>query len=117
MDIIFIKNLEISTKVGVTEKERGVKQTVIVDLYIYRDLKPAGLSDNPRKTSSYSKIRDGAIEFVSKGEFKLLESIAEGLANVLLEKKAISKVKVRIRKKRHESYPSLGIEIVRTRNE
>ena len=39
-------------RVGITEKERGRRQAVIVDLYIFRDLTEAGISDDPDKTSS-----------------------------------------------------------------
>jgi dihydroneopterin aldolase len=116
VDKIFIKNLAVSCRVGITEKERGRRQAVIVDLYIFRDLKEAGISDDPDKTSSYSEIRENIFDFVSKGEFKLLESIAEGIASLLLGKTIVMKVKVRVRKKRYATSPSIGIEITRTRH-
>ena len=116
MDKIFIKNLEIETIVGITEKEKANMQTVIVDLYLFRDLASAGTSDDPRKTSSYSKIRDSVQKFVSGGRFNLCEGIAEGTATLLLKNPAVKEVRIRVRKKKYASQPSIGVEITRTRN-
>jgi 7,8-dihydroneopterin aldolase/epimerase/oxygenase len=116
VDKIFIDNLVIPCRVGITEKERSRRQALLVDLYVFRDLKDAGISDDPEKTSSYSEISENVFSFVSKGEFKLLESIAEGISSLLLKNPLVVKVKVRVRKKKYSSIPSIGIEITRTRH-
>jgi FolB domain-containing protein len=116
VDKIFIKNLEIETTVGITEKERSQRQAVLLDLYVFRDLAIAGATDDPRKTSSYTKIRDSVQTFVSSGEFNLCEGIAEGVASLLLKKPLVKKVKVRVRKKKYSLEPSIGVEITRMRN-
>jgi 7,8-dihydroneopterin aldolase/epimerase/oxygenase len=117
LDKIFIKNLIVPVIVGITEKERSTKQLIIVDIYLYRDLKDAGTSDDPKRTLSYSKIRDSVIDFVSSNKFKLVEGVAEGIASLLLKNKAVEKVKVRVRKEKYADHPSIGVEIVRARNE
>ena len=116
MDKIFIENLVVPCRVGITEKERGRRQAVIVDLYIFRDLREAGITDDPDKTSSYAEIRENVFDFVSRGELRLLESIAEGIASLLLENTVVMKVKIRVRKKKYAMSPSIGIEIMRTRH-
>jgi FolB domain-containing protein len=116
MDKIFIENLVVPCRVGITEKERERRQAVIIDLYIFRDLMDAGISDNPGKTSSYTEIREDVFALVSKGEFKLLESLAEAIASLLLENSIVAKVKVRVRKKKYATSPGIGVEITRNQH-
>ena len=116
MDKIFIENLALPCRVGITKKERKRRQAVIVDLYLFRDLGEAGISDDPDKTLSYSEVREKVSNFVSKGEFKLLEGIAEGVASLLLANDFVMKVKVRVRKRKYATSPRIGIEITRVRH-
>ncbi|MBI3858968.1 MAG: dihydroneopterin aldolase [Thaumarchaeota archaeon] len=115
-DKIFIKNLVVPCRVGVPEMERSRRQHVIVDLYVFRDLRGAGIADDLGKTVSYSEVRQKIFDFVSTGEFRLLESIAEGIASLLLESSAVTKVKVRVSKKKYAKSPNIGIEITRTQH-
>ena len=115
-DGIFIKNLVVRCRVGVHEKERGRRQDVIVDVYISHDLREAGIADDLGKTVSYSEVRQKIVEFVSGGEFRLLESIAEGIASLLLRSSEATKVKVRVRKKKYAKSPNIGIEITRVQH-
>jgi dihydroneopterin aldolase len=115
LDKIFIKNLFVPVVVGITERERSTKQLVIIDIFVFRDLKEAGTLDDPKRTSSYSKIRNSVFDFVSNNKFKLVEGIAEGTASLLLKNRSITKVKVRVRKEKYANLPSVGIEITRTR--
>jgi FolB domain-containing protein len=114
LDKIFIRDLLVQTRVGITEKERRRKQGVIIDIFIFRDLSPAGTTDDPEKTLSYSQINDDVLDYVSNGEFKLLEGMAEGIASILLKNRAVMKVRVKVRKKKYTARPSIGIEITRT---
>ena len=101
---------------GITENERRRKQAVIIDIFIFRNLSEAGTTDDPEKTLSYSQINDDVLDFVSNGEFKLLEGMADGIASILLKNRTVMKVKVRVRKRKYSVHPSIGIEIVRTRH-
>jgi len=116
MDKIFIENLVVPCHVGLSEAERRRRQVVILDLYIFRDLSEAGKLDDPRKTTSYSEIRNQVFDFVSKGKFQLLEAISEGVASLLLENSSVVKTRVRIRKKKYSTTPKIGVEILRKRN-
>jgi 7,8-dihydroneopterin aldolase/epimerase/oxygenase len=117
MDRIFIKNLSLEARVGVSERERTQSQTILVDVSVFCDLKRAGDSDNPSMTLSYSKLKNEIADFVSSREFRLVEGIAEGIALLVLQKKrrALSptKVRVRVRKKKYSFDPGIGVEITR----
>ncbi len=90
---------------GITEKERRRKQVVIIDIFVFRNLSEAGTTDDPEKTLNYSQINDDVLDFVSNGEFKLLEGLADGIASILLKNLTVMKVKVRIRKEKVHGSP------------
>jgi len=112
-DKIFIKNFRIPCKIGILEEERGKEQEVIVDVEIFRELREAGITDDIKKTVSYSEIRQKIYDTVSCGESKLLETVAQKIASLLLEDIETWKVTVRVRKKKYDHDPQIGIEITR----
>jgi len=112
-DRIFIKNLVLPCKVGLSERERRRKQDVIVDVEIFRDLREAGITDDISKTVSYSEVTREISKLVAGCESKLLESIAQNIASLLLEDSETRKVTVRVRKKKFGRNPLIGIEITR----
>ncbi len=113
MDKVFVKNLFVPCKVGVTDEERLKKQNVIVDIEVCCDLYQAGTTDDLSKSISYSDIQEKTINFVTSGEFKLLESVAEGVASLILKNSLTSKVIVSIKKEKYANEPMMGIEISR----
>ena len=116
MDKVFVKNLVVPCKVGVTQEERLKKQNVIVEIEVFCDLRSAGDIDDLSKSISYVEIQEKVIEAVNNGEFKLLESVAETVASLILKIPLASKVVVSVRKQKYSKEPSMGIEISRERH-
>ena len=116
MDKIFVKNLVVSCRVGVTREERAKKQKVVVDIDVFCDLSQAGTMDDLNKSISYSEIQEKITDFITKGDFKLLESIAEGIATMCLQNPLASKVIVSVKKEKYVEKPIMGIEISRDRH-
>jgi 7,8-dihydroneopterin aldolase/epimerase/oxygenase len=114
-DRIFIDNLRVKSKTGITEAERREPQEVLLDVSLYVSTRAAGASDDVRDSLDYWVAVKRISDFVSNGEFGLLESMAERLAGLLLEEFPIEKVSVRIRKAKFAGEPSIGVEIVRER--
>lgn len=112
-DKIFIKNLTIPCKIGILEEERSRAQEIIVDAVIFHDLREAGITDDINKTVSYSEIRQKIFDTVSRGEYRLLETVAQKTAALLLQDTETWKVTVRVRKKKYNQDPIIGIEITR----
>jgi 7,8-dihydroneopterin aldolase/epimerase/oxygenase len=115
-DKIFIKNLILPCKVGITEEERVKKQNVIFDIEIFCDLNRAGSTDDVDQTIDYYATKDNIAAMVTKGEFKLLESLAENVASIVLKKIQVSSVSVAVKKEKYSQNPVLGIEISRDRH-
>lgn len=115
-DKVFVKNLVLSCKVGVTSEERSMKQNVIIDIEVFCDLVHAGVEDDLSKSINYFAVQERVTEFVTNGEFKLLESLAEGVASLILKNSLVSKVTVLVKKEKYAKEPIMGIEISRDRH-
>lgn len=85
MDIVYIKQLEIETVIGVFDWERKIRQKVCLDLELATDIRKAGESDDLKDTLDYKAISKRLVEFVENSEFLLIEALAEHIAAILRE--------------------------------
>lgn len=114
MDKIIITDLRASGIIGVKSPERDQPQTLLLNINLFMDLKPAGLSDNIRDTVSYSTVAKSVIARVAETQFYTLEALADNLATMLLEGFDINAVSVRIEKPEFVANTSrVGVEIHR----
>lgn len=115
-DKVFIKNLVLPCKVGVTQEERAKKQNVTVDIEILCDLSQAGKTDDITKSINYAQVQEQVMTAVTEGEFQLLERIAQTVASLILKDSLASQVTVIVKKEKYATKPGMGIEITRDRN-
>lgn len=115
VDRIFLDNLRLKCRIGITDEERRDLQDVIVDISLVVSLKRAGVSDNIGDTIDYRETMERVSKFASEREFKLLEGLAEGIADLVLKTAHVKKVTVKVRKAKYSSEPSVGVEIERSR--
>lgn len=85
MDIVFIRDLQIETVIGVYDWERRIRQTVVLDLELGTDIRRAGESDAIEDTLDYKAVAKRAMAYVEQSRFQLVETLAERLAGVLME--------------------------------
>jgi len=114
-DRIFIKNLIVLSRIGLTDRERRRKQKVVVNLEIFIDLRGAGKTDEMDRTINYKEILEKVRKIASDGEYKLLERLADEIASNLLESFAVESVDVTLRKAKYSKSPIMGIGISRNR--
>ena len=112
-DKVFVKNLILPCTIGVLEEERKTKQNIIIDLEIRTDLLNAGIADELVTTISYSEVQEKVTDLVTNGEFKLLESLAESLALLILKNRTAAQVIISVKKEKYGNKPIMGIEITR----
>lgn len=84
MDKIYIKNLELFAKHGVFPEENVLGQKFVVSAVLYTDIREAGKSDDLTKSIHYGEVSHQIREYVENHTYKLLERVAEGLAEELL---------------------------------
>jgi dihydroneopterin aldolase len=114
-DRIFIKNLSVLSRIGLTDRERQRKQKVIVDLEVFVDLRGAGKTDDMARTINYKEILERVRKIALAREYKLLEQLAEEIASSLLESFAVEHVDVTLKKAKYSKSPIIGIGISRKR--
>jgi len=115
-DKVLIKNLVLPCTIGVTKEEREKKQNVIIDIEIFCDLSQAGTTDDLTKSIDYAQVKEQVTIAVTKGEFRLLESLAQTIASLILNNSLTFKVTVAVKKEKYGKTPEMGIEITRDRN-
>jgi FolB domain-containing protein len=114
MDKIYIRDLKASTIIGTLPNERVECQEVILNIELACNLAKAGRTDALEDTIDYSAIRDAVLSYAEASSFKLLEALAEGVANICLAFAGVKSVKVAIDKpKALPSARSVAIEIER----
>jgi len=98
MDIIYIKNLRIDTVIGIFDWERKVKQTVILDIDMATDIKKAATLDDIDNTLDYKAVSKRLIAFVGGSEYKLVETLAERITEILLDEFNVPWCRLRLNK-------------------
>lgn len=98
MDIIYIKDLQLATLIGVYPEERKKRQTITLNIKIYCDLRKAGKSDNLNDTIDYKNIEDRIADTILNNEYFLIERVAELAAEICLETEGVNKVNVKVEK-------------------
>jgi 7,8-dihydroneopterin aldolase/epimerase/oxygenase len=98
IDAIHVQELELLAKIGVPDEERSVAQRLTVNLTMYPTRGLSGLNDAVENTVDYFVATRVVREFASQCECRLVETLAEGIAGVLLERFPLSAVEVEVRK-------------------
>ena len=99
MDKIEIRDLEIFANHGVFPEENVLGQKFVVSAVMYTDTRPAGLKDDLSSSINYGEVSHMITEFACKHTYKLLEALAENLAEMLLMNlPLLKKVTLRIEK-------------------
>jgi FolB domain-containing protein len=114
MDKIIITDLRATGIIGVKSPERDQPQTLLINITLFTDLKPAGLSDVIGDTVSYSTVSKSVLARVAETQFYTLEALADDLARMLLSRFCINAVTIRIEKPEFVANTSrVGVEIFR----
>lgn len=98
VDIVYIRELEIKTIIGVFDWEREQRQVVSLDLEMATDIRGAAATDSIDKALDYKAVAKRLINFVENSEFFLVETLAERIADILLEEFKVPWLKLRVGK-------------------
>lgn len=98
MDIIYLKDLRIETVIGVNDWERRIKQTIVLDLELGTDIRRASASDDIAHTLDYKAVAKRIIAFVGESRFYLVETMAERIADILLQEFQVPWCRLRLNK-------------------
>jgi dihydroneopterin aldolase len=97
-DRIFLRGLTTECIIGFIDWERRVPQTVVIDLELPCDCAHAARSDSVADTVDYKSVAKRVLAWVGASQFQLVESLAHGLAMLLLAEFPLEWVRVSINK-------------------
>ncbi|MPZ15290.1 MAG: dihydroneopterin aldolase [Chloroflexi bacterium] len=84
---------------GVLPEERSLGQRFVVDVELFTDLRPAGTSDDIKRTVNYTDIYRTVRDVVTGPPFHLIEAVAEQIAGHILEQHpTVERVVARVKK-------------------
>jgi phosphoglycolate phosphatase len=97
-ELIEIVDLEVTTRIGVPEAERAVPQTLWLDLS-FQILPPFNqLGDRVERTVDYGAVAAAVTEFAARNECRLIETLAAGIAELLVRTFPLHNVRVAVKK-------------------
>lgn len=114
-DMIHIKELILPTVVGVPDEERELPQSVSVNASIMVKNSFVGIADNLAGTVDYFAVSQAMRKVAATGERKLIETLAEDLAEVVLDFEGVAGVSLEVEKYILPNCGAVSVEIFRTR--
>jgi dihydroneopterin aldolase len=98
VDKLFLHELRVEAIIGFWEWERRVKQIVSIDLEVATDSRAAARVDSVEGALNYERLSQRVLEFVGGSEFKLVETLAEAIAEIAVREFGAPWVKVSVAK-------------------
>ena len=92
MDKIEIKKLEIFANHGVFPEENVLGQKFVISATLYTDTRKAGLTDELTASIHYGEVSHMITKFTKEHTYKLLETLAENLCQMLLQELPLLKM-------------------------
>ncbi len=114
MDRVLIRQLKIETVIGVYEWEKKIHQSLLIDIDMAWDNKPAAASDDYQHALCYETVSNRLIALITEKPIELIETVAEMTANCLMTEFDVPWVKVTVMKPGAvPSAAAVGVEIER----
>lgn len=98
MDIVFLRQLEVDTVIGIHDWEREMRQPVVLDFEMAADIRRAAQSDAIADALDYQAVAERISEFVRGSSFQLVETLAEACADIVLQEFGVPWVKLTVNK-------------------
>ncbi len=117
-DKILLNGAHFFARHGVSDDEQRTGGRYVVDVELNRDLARAAASDRLEDTVSYADVYGTVRAIVEGKSFRLVETLAEQIAQALLARYAADSVLVRVKKQPPPTngiIDSAGVEITRRR--
>ena len=98
MDKIFLTALSTEAVIGIFEWEREVRQRIEIDLEMSVDLAAAAKRDSIEDTLNYKSVAKQVLALVEASRFRLVETLAEHVARLVLTQFPVEHVRVTVHK-------------------
>ena len=113
-DILHIHDLAVQCRLGVLEWERHAPQPVWIDLELAIDAARAAQRDDVREAVDYVALVRAVKELAEGRAYRLMETLAEAVASLMLKEFRVPSVRVRVKKRALPEIESAVVDIVRS---
>ncbi len=97
-DLVYLRRLKVETIIGINEIERTMPRQIVLDIECQIAARTAASEDHINSTVNYCTVATRAREFAAASNYRLLESLAENMAALLLRELPIQRVRIRAAK-------------------
>jgi dihydroneopterin aldolase len=97
-DRIFVEGIEFYAYHGVSAEEQRLGHRFTADVSLWLDLRPAALDDDLGKTVDYGLVAQTLVDEACRTPCRLVETLAERLAQRLLALSGCTRVRLRVAK-------------------
>ena len=98
MDVIIIEDLEVHYHVGVPDEERAQPQKLRLTLEVEHDFRGAVAADDVGATIDYDALTRRLLAFGDDCQWRLIETLASDIANMVLDDFQARRVTVEVKK-------------------
>ncbi|AWP25083.1 dihydroneopterin aldolase [Acidiferrobacter sp. SPIII_3] len=98
-DVLYLHDLKVDCIIGIWDWERQTRQTIVLDLDMGVDIRAAAASDDLRDTLDYKALAKRVMAFVEASEFRLVETLAERVAGLILREFPVPWLRLRLDKR------------------
>ncbi len=98
MDIVYIRDLQVDTIIGIYDWERQVRQTISLDLEMAADIRQAAQTDDIQYALNYKAVSKRLIAHLENRDAQLVEALAEEVATIVREEFNVPWVRLRLSK-------------------
>jgi 7,8-dihydroneopterin aldolase/epimerase/oxygenase len=118
VDTVFVRNLTVDAILGIHPREREHTQPVRISFAMATDTRPAARSEDIGQAVDYAAAADRVAALTREGRFKLAETLAEHIAQLLLHEFPVQRVRVEVEKPEAvAAADSVGVSIERRRTQ
>ncbi|MDV6327302.1 dihydroneopterin aldolase [Idiomarina sp. PL1-037] len=98
IDVVSIEGLTVETIIGVYDWEKEKKQRLVLDIQMSWDNQRAATTDNIDDALDYALVSERVSGWVAEKPRQLIETVAEGVASLILNEFGVQNVEVRVAK-------------------
>lgn len=98
IDVVSIEGLNVDTVIGVYDWEKEQKQTLTLDIQMSWNNQAAASSDDLNDALDYALVSETVTQWVAEKPRQLIETVAEGVATLVLNEFGVQNVEVKVSK-------------------
>jgi dihydroneopterin aldolase len=98
VDLVSVRDLSVQAVIGVHAWERGITQTLVIDVVMAAEVARAARTDDLADALDYSAVARTVASVVKEGRFRLIETAAERVAERLLADHPVAWLRLEVRK-------------------